>query len=78
MNVLAEKSGERFSVAVLSGYAEQQRLLQRNLANAKFSFLDVACNTVDAVQGREADVAIYSLTRSNDKQKLGAICNQSQ
>jgi len=73
MNALAEKAGARFSVAVLSGYAEQQRLLERNLANTKFSALEVACNTVDAVQGREADVAIYSVTRSNDQQKLGFL-----
>ena len=35
--------------------------------------LRIECNTVDAFQGREADVAIYSVTRSNPTRKLGFL-----
>ena len=58
---------------VLSGYAEQKYLLERSLAAAQFTGLDVSCNTVDAVQGREAEVAIYSVTRSNTSRRLGFL-----
>jgi superfamily I DNA and/or RNA helicase len=35
--------------------------------------LSVECNTVDAFQGREADVAIYSVTRSNPAARVGFL-----
>jgi superfamily I DNA and/or RNA helicase len=43
------------------------------LAAAQFTSLEVSCNTVDAVQGREADIAIYSVTRSNNLRRLGFL-----
>lgn len=35
--------------------------------------LAVEINTVDAFQGREADIAIYSVTRSNDQGNIGFL-----
>jgi superfamily I DNA and/or RNA helicase len=35
-------------------------------------------NTVDSVQGREADVAIYSVTRSNKSGKIGFLKETSR
>lgn len=35
--------------------------------------LEVECNSVDAFQGREADVAIYSVTRSNSDGTIGFL-----
>jgi superfamily I DNA and/or RNA helicase len=40
--------------------------------------LDVACNTVDVVQGREADVTIYSMTRSNTARQIGFLAEASR
>lgn len=61
------------TVAVLAGYLGQRHLLARNLATHKFKNLEIECNTVDAVQGREAFLTIYSLTRSNDAGQLGFL-----
>jgi superfamily I DNA and/or RNA helicase len=75
MNGLAETRGSKWKVLVITGYSEQKRSLDRTLASLvpKLSALTVECNTVDAVQGREADVAIYSVTRSNTAGRLGFL-----
>lgn len=35
--------------------------------------LDIEVHTVDSFQGREADIIIYSITRSNEQNKLGFL-----
>ena len=65
----------RFSVVVLTGYGAQRTELERAVAKIKsdLTCLDVVVHTVDAFQGREADVAIYSVTRSNDQGAVGFL-----
>src|SRR5262249_32300832 len=60
MNVLAEAKNSKWKILVITGYSEQKNAMVRALASAgpKLSALSIECNTVDAVQGREADVAI--------------------
>jgi len=64
-----------YSVGVLTGYAAQKSALERALASRMGSgrHLRIECNTVDAFQGREVDLLIYSVTRSNQKQVLGFL-----
>jgi superfamily I DNA and/or RNA helicase len=71
----AVSTDRRVHVLLLSGYAAQTRLLEQSVGreSALLSRLDIECNTVDAVQGREADVVIFSVTRSNDKEKAGFL-----
>ena len=73
LDVFAQGKKRKTNVMVLSGYAEQKYLLERSLAAAQFAGLEVSCNTIDAVQGREAEVAIYSVTRSNTSRRLGFL-----
>jgi superfamily I DNA and/or RNA helicase len=65
----------RYSVALLTGYGAQRTELERAVAKIKsdLTCLDVVVQTVDAFQGREADVAIYSVTRSNDQGTAGFL-----
>jgi serine/threonine protein kinase len=76
----AAASAKRTSVAVLSGYAPQLSMLRsrfaKELPNCKF--LEIQWNTVDAVQGRQADVTIYSVTRSNPDGKIGFLRDASR
>lgn len=60
-------------VAIISSYAAQVRALNEALEQDTSSRrnMDIEVNTVDAFQGRDADVCIYSVTRSNDHQQLG-------
>jgi len=66
---------DRLSVAILSGYAAQCRLVERSIAGElnRLTRLDLMINTVDAFQGREAEVAIYSVTRSNKEKVIGFL-----
>jgi len=75
MNGLADSKNSKWKVLIVTGYAEQKSTLARTLANLlpKLSALQVECNTVDAVQGREADIAMYSVTRSNTLGRLGFL-----
>ena len=75
LNQMAQEAQKKYSVAVLSGYAAQLKLLNRNLASLlnNWQALTVECNTVDAFQGREADIAVYSVTRSNKEGKVGFL-----
>jgi serine/threonine protein kinase len=57
---------EALSVAVISPYAAQQRLLEQRLKRRMRSWegLDIKVGTVDSFQGREADVVFLSLVRT--------------
>lgn len=57
----------RTSVALLTGYGEQRQRLERSVQTRRHewrSFGDIYVNVVDAFQGREADVVLFSVTRS--------------
>lgn len=75
LDFYAGADGSALSVAVLSGYRGQVAHLRRLLADdeSELSHLDVTVSTVDAFQGREADVTLYSVTRSNPLGHLGFL-----
>ena len=66
-------SDEPVSIHLLSGYSAQVRLLERSINCYSFPHLDVKCSTVDTVQGREAEVVIFSVTRSNQTERAGFL-----
>jgi serine/threonine protein kinase len=69
----ASAAGVNASVAVLSGYAAQRDVLEQRIARDRptFNALTVECQTVDAFQGRQADIVVLSLTRSNPQRRIG-------
>jgi hypothetical protein len=77
---IAATAERRYSVALLTGYASQRAGLQRALAarRAQLTALDIDVNTVDAFQGREADIAVYSVTRSNPENKVGFLAEDQR
>lgn len=57
---------ERISVGIITAYSAQKDFISRSIRNYNLNnTIDV--NTVDAFQGREKDVIIYSTVRSSDK-----------
>lgn len=67
--------GTKISVAVLTGYGVQRARLNEAIQNKRHewnSFSNIYINVVDAFQGREADVVIFSVTRS-DARGLGFL-----
>ena len=75
INFLARARKQRYEVAVLTGYASQKLEIRRALdqQHHELECLSIDSNTVDAFQGRETDIAIYSVTRSNDRGVLGFL-----
>jgi superfamily I DNA and/or RNA helicase len=63
------------SVLVLSGYGEQVRYLERSIARIRreLRYLVPECCTIDRVQGRQADVVFFSITRSNTENNAGFL-----
>ena len=80
LDKIAQRSGKNYSVAILSGYAGQVIALQRQIGAKEIAWpsLRVEVNTVDAFQGREADIAIYSITRSNPELRTGFLAEQKR
>ncbi len=76
----AQQVDMRLSVAVLTGYEAQRRDLEEALATGELSRhnLDLRIANVDAYQGQESDVAIFSVTRSNDNFDTGFIGNNNR
>jgi len=62
-------------VAVIAGYGEQVQEIRRRIATKQptWTHLKLLVNTVDAFQGHEADVCIYSVTRCNTSGQLGFL-----
>ncbi|OJY37072.1 MAG: hypothetical protein BGP06_19675 [Rhizobiales bacterium 65-9] len=60
---------------MIAGYTSQVQLLREMESQgvAEWPDLVVQCNSVDAFQGRQADVCIYSVVRSNNKRELGFL-----
>ena len=63
----------RLQVAVITGYAAQKDQILNRISQEKIDNIDYECNTVDAYQGKEADFVIFSITRSNEKNKAGFL-----
>ncbi|BBD41455.1 hypothetical protein Amn_pd00080 (plasmid) [Aminobacter sp. Y103A] len=75
LQFLAKAQKKKISVAVIAGYTGQVAALREMNSQglAEWSDLEVTCNSVDAFQGRQADVCIYSVVRSNSNNQLGFL-----
>lgn len=75
--IQSPESRGRFHVLVISPYRSQIDELQRRIDRTKQTLhhLQIEVESVDAVQGRECDLAIFSVTRSNDRQQLGFLAD---
>ena len=67
-----EDTGTRKSVAVITGYAARNKLREA-IDVLKLEHLEVEVDTVDAFQGREADLVLYSMVRNNSERNLGFL-----
>lgn len=69
------------SVGIISGYTAQKNFLARQIDpqdKQKWQSLSIEINSVDAFQGREVDIVIYSVTRSNKEGKLGFLSSMKR
>ncbi|MBC1239570.1 DEAD/DEAH box helicase, partial [Nostoc sp. 2RC] len=75
INKMAIIVNKKYAIAVLTGYSAQLKLFKRKLdfELSNWEALTIKYNTVDAFQGQEADIAIYSITRSNKNASFGFL-----
>ncbi|MBJ8347612.1 serine/threonine-protein kinase [Antrihabitans sp. YC2-6] len=73
---LVNPRDRRLSVLLIAPYLLQMEELERHLSYVDLTHLDVTVQSVDAVQGREADLTVFSITRSNVKGELGFLRQQ--
>ncbi|MCA1306878.1 AAA family ATPase [Microbacterium esteraromaticum] len=73
--LIPESKRGGYHVIIIAPYRSQTEELKRRLDRIEgdLSNLHVEVESVDAVQGRECDLAIFSVTRSNDAAKLGFL-----
>jgi superfamily I DNA and/or RNA helicase len=63
----------KLSVLIIAPYVAQVDLARTHLQHFNNAFLDVQFNTIDAVQGREADIVFFSTVRNNSQGKTGFL-----
>jgi superfamily I DNA and/or RNA helicase len=69
-----ETDSSRKEVGVISGYAAQIRELEARIDprdSSRWSYLGIEVATVDAFQGRDRDIVVYSCARSSQVGGLG-------
>jgi superfamily I DNA and/or RNA helicase len=69
---------EALRVVVLTGYSAQRTHLENALSSEHRAHLDLEFHTVDAYQGREADVVVFSITRSKRQAKAGFLAERER
>jgi superfamily I DNA and/or RNA helicase len=75
LNLMAGQRQEQMKVGVISGYLSQLAVLTQQIqpGNDRWSNLDIDINSVDAFQGQERDLIVYSVTRSNPRGEVGFL-----
>lgn len=69
-------SNKKMTLAVISGYSGQKILIDQLLSpkdKLKWQNLSIEVDNIDAFQGQEREIVIYSVVRSNKKREIGFL-----
>ncbi|MHB8718940.1 MAG: DEAD/DEAH box helicase family protein [Candidatus Dormibacteria bacterium] len=72
VRLLDERAPRELSMAVIAMYAEQVERLRQALGRRRFK-RPVKIDTVDSFEGREEDMVVISLVRSNERGRIGFL-----
>ena len=72
VRLLDERCPRELTMAVIAMYAEQVERLRQALGRRKFK-RSVKIDTVDSFEGREEDIVVISLVRSNERGRIGFL-----
>jgi len=72
VRLLDERAPRELSMAVIAMYAEQVERLRQALGRRRFK-RTVKIDTVDSFEGREEDIVVISLVRSNERGRIGFL-----
>lgn len=70
---LDESVPEKTQVAVITAYRAQKYALNNMVKQHKYNNLTVEVDTVDAFQGSQKEIVIYSTVRSNKNKRIGFL-----
>ena len=71
-------TGKNYSVGVITPYRAQLELLKKRLNHAELKNFKADINTVDAFQGSQRDIIIYSTVRSSKKKTIGFLKEEAR
>ncbi|MEU7306136.1 AAA domain-containing protein [Streptomyces sp. NPDC007206] len=71
--IIQPPGDRKLQVLVIAPYGRQVEDLRRRVSTLRLSHLTVEVLSVDAVQGRECDLAMFTVTRSNDRGDFGFL-----
>ena len=64
---------ETYSIGIITPYRAQLELIRNRLKQIPLSRIEVDINTVDAFQGSQRDIIIYSTVRSSNQWRIGFL-----
>lgn len=65
--------GKPYSIGIITPYRAQLELIRNRLKQTPFPHIQVDINTVDAFQGSQRDIIIYSTVRSSGRRRIGFL-----
>ena len=71
----SKRKGAVYDVAIIAGYQAQVKAIEDAIRDQRVAWpgLRIRVNTVDAFQGSQADICIYSVVRSNERGNVGFL-----
>lgn len=73
-----EALDEDYSIGIITPYRAQLELIHKRLKHTTFKKIKVDINTVDAFQGSQRDIIIYSTVRSSKKKSIGFLREEAR
>ena len=73
-----EIADKKYSVGIITPYRAQLDLIQKRLKMLNLKNIVAEANTVDAFQGSQKDIILYSTVRSSDSSQIGFLKEHSR
>lgn len=70
--------GENYSIGLITPYRAQLELIRNRLKQIPLQHIEVDINTVDAFQGSQRDIIIYSTVRSSNQRRIGFLKEEAR
>ena len=78
LNQEISAQGEKYSIGIITPYRAQLELIRNRLKQIPLSHIEVDINTVDAFQGSQRDIIIYSTVRSSNQRRIGFLKEEAR
>lgn len=73
IDIVAGHAEKHFKIGVITAYGSQKRALKNMINRSSYNNIEVEVDTVDAFQGGQREIIIYSTVRSNKKGDIGFL-----